>query len=132
MSAIVPGGDMRRGVYFLANDRVYDQVLGFLNSFRTYNPTIPLRLIPFADDHERVAELADRYDFSIWTDAAVLRDCDAISRAFHDGATSGHYRKLAMWTGDFDEFVYVDSDTIVLERFDFVFDYLERYDFVTS
>ena len=123
---------MRRGVYFLANDRVYDQVIGFLNSFRTYNPTIPLCLIPFADDHERVAELADRYDFSIWTDAAVLRDCDAISRAFHDGATAGHYRKLAMWTGDFDEFVYVDSDTIVLERFDFVFDYLERYDFVTS
>ncbi|TDB72433.1 hypothetical protein [Micromonospora sp. KC723] len=123
---------MKRGVYFLANDAILDRVIAFLNSFRSYNPRLPLCLVPFADDVDRVRSLADRYGFSVWDDDAVLRECDAIGREFHDGVTWGHYRKLAMWTGGFDEFLYIDSDTIVLEPVDFVFDHLDRYDFLTS
>ena len=123
---------MQRGAYFLANDAILEQAIGFLNSFRTYNPTIPLCLIPFADDYSRIGALSGRYGFTVWRDENVLRRCDAISREFHDGRTMGQYRKLAMWTGPFDEFVYVDSDTIVLEPVDFVFEFLSRYGFVTS
>jgi hypothetical protein len=46
--------------------------------------------------------------------------------------TFGYYRKLALWKGQFDEFLYIDSDTVVLEPIDFVFKHLDRYDFVTS
>jgi hypothetical protein len=123
---------MQRGVYFLANDAILEAVLGFLNSFRTYNPTIPLCLVPYADDSARVRSLADRYDFTIWSDGDVLRTCDRISTAFHDGEVVGQYRKLAMWTGPFDEFIYIDSDTIVLESIDFAFAHLDAYDFLTS
>ncbi|WP_207914305.1 MULTISPECIES: hypothetical protein [unclassified Micromonospora] len=123
---------MKRGVYFLANDAILDRVVAFLNSFRSYNPTLPLCLVPFADDVDRLRSLAGRYGFTVWGDDDILRQCDAISREFHEGVTMGHYRKLAMWTGGFDEFVYVDSDTIMLEPVDFVFDHLARYDFVTS
>nr|MDT0658195.1 hypothetical protein [Micromonospora sp. DSM 115978] len=123
---------MKRGVYFLANDAVAEAAIGFLSSFRVYNPTIQLCFIPFADDHERVVGLADRHGFTVWTDDAALRRCDAISRAFHEGVTMGQYRKLAMWQGPFDEFVYIDSDTIVLDSIDFVFSYLDRHDFLTS
>ncbi len=123
---------MNRGVYFLANDAILDQAIGFLTSFRTYNPDLPLCLVPFADDATRVRALAGRYRFSVWRDDEVLRRCDEISRAFHSGVTVGQYRKLAMWTGNFDEFLYIDSDTIVLEPVDFVFDHLAAYDFVTS
>jgi hypothetical protein len=121
-----------RGVYFLANDTVLEQTLGFLNSFRTYNPDLPLCLVPFADDDARVRALAGQFGFTVWSDDAILQQCDEISRAFHDGDTSGQYRKLAMWSGDFDEFIYIDTDTIVLEPVDFAFHHLARYDFLTS
>jgi hypothetical protein len=119
------------GVYFLANDRVFDNVVAFLNSFRAHNPTTELCLIPFADDVERTMALASRYDFTTFTDEDVLRRCDAIGARFH-GKPAGHYRKLAAWHGQFDRFLYIDCDTVVLEPVDFVFDYLDEYDFLTS
>lgn len=122
---------MGRGVYFLANDRVYDQAVAYLNSFREQNPTIELCLIPFAQDTARIEALASRYGFGIWADADVLRRCDAIGERFH-GRVFGHYRKLAAWEGEFDQFVYIDCDTVVLEPVDFVFRHLDRYGFVTA
>jgi len=119
------------GVYFLANDRVYDQVVAFLNSFREHNPTIALRLIPFADDTSRIEALAPRYGFTVWNDAEVLKRCDAISARFH-GEVVGHYRKLAAWEGEFDRFLYIDCDTVVLHSVDFVFEHLARHDFLAS
>ena len=123
---------MRRGVYFLANDRIYEQAVAFLNSFRLHNPTIPLCLVPFAADSERVRALADRYDFTVLHDTAALETCDRIGAAFHNGDIAGQYRKLAMWRGPFDEFLYIDADTVVLESVDFVFDHLAGYGFLTS
>jgi hypothetical protein len=122
---------MRHGVYFLANDRVFDQVVAFLNSFRAQNPTIELCLIPFADDTAQVEALASRYGFGIWSDTEVLRRCDAIGARFH-GHPVGHYRKLAAWAGAYDRFVYIDCDTVVLHPVDFTFGYLDDYDFVAS
>lgn len=123
---------MTRGVYFLANDDVLDQAIAFLNSFRTYNPAVPLRLVPFDDDAAQVRGLADRYGFTVWEDADLLRQCDQISRLFHDGRSQGQYRKLAMWSGPFDRFIYIDCDTIVQDSIDFTYDYLDTYAFVTS
>ena len=122
---------LKRGVYFLANDVILDLAIAFLNSFRTYNPSIPLCLIPFSHDIQQLGTLASRYDFSIWGDPAVLRRCDDISRAFQ-GSIGGQYRKLAAWEGPYEEFVYIDSDTVVLENIDFVFEYLSKFDFVTT
>lgn len=120
-----------RGVYFLANDRVLDQAIAFLNSFRRSNPTIALCLIPFADDIEELTKLQRRYDFTIFGDLALLRRCDRMGRLFH-GRIFGHYRKLAMWEGHYDEFVYIDCDTVVLESVDFVFAYLDHFDYVVA
>jgi len=122
---------MTRGVYFLANDRILDMTIAFLNSFRMHNPRIPLCLVPFDDDHRQVAALADRYRFSVFPDRVPLERCDRIGEPFH-GRVLGHYRKLAMWSGPFDEFVYIDCDTVVLRSVDFVFELLDRYAFVTS
>ena len=125
---------MNRGVYFLANDRVYENALTFLNSFRTYNPTIPLCLIPYADDSARVRDLADRHDFTIWQDTETLRRCDGVGRAFmpYDVNRHGMFRKLAAWSGDFDEFIYIDCDTVVLHSVDYAFDFLDRHAFITG
>jgi hypothetical protein len=121
----------RQGVYFLANDGVLDQALAFLSSFRTYHPWTPLCLIPFGDDVAALRDLRDRFEFTVFDDTDLLRQCDEISRAFHR-STRGQYRKIAMWDGPFDEFVYIDCDTVVLHNVHFVLRYLDRYSFVTS
>lgn len=122
---------MQRGVYFLADDGVIDLAVTFLNSFRKYNPDIPLCLIPYNENTERLRELQAAYRFSIYLRTDVLARCDGISARFHPRVV-GHYRKLACWEGDFDEFIYIDVDTVVLRNIDFVFRLLPGYDFITS
>src|SRR5580658_3484813 len=73
-----------QGVYFLANDYVLDLAVTFLNSFRKYNPTIPLCLVPFDADICKVTALADKYGFEIYDNMEVLYECDRISESFHD------------------------------------------------
>ncbi len=120
-----------RGVYFLANDSVVGLTIAFLNSFRTHNPDIPLCLIPFATDIDELKKLQSVYNFSIYTDDSILDRCDQISRQIHHVEVH-HYRKLAMWEGKFEQFVYIDVDTVVLSSVEFVFPYLTEYGFLTA
>jgi len=120
-----------KGVYFLANDQIYDLTVAFLNSFRKCNPFISLCLIPFNDSILKISALSEKYNFSIWSDASSLEYCDHLSLNFHHNVI-GQYRKLVMWTGIFDEFLYIDTDTIVLQNIDFVFRLLAEFDFLTS
>lgn len=123
--------DDKRGVYFLANDRVIEPTIAFLNSFRAFNPHTPLCLIPYDDNCSRLLPLQDKYDFSWFPTRSALEACDEISLAFHD-KTVGAYRKLCIWHGEFDEFAYVDVDTVVLSELDFCFRHLTRADVFTS
>jgi len=120
-----------RGVYFLANNKVYESVVAFLNSFRQYNKDILLCLIPFDSSYEKIAALEDKYQFSVFDNQDVLKRCDRISEQFH-GNTCGAYRKLAIWEGEFDEFAYIDVDTLVLDSIDFAFENLKHADVFTS
>lgn len=120
-----------RGVYFLANDKVYDLAIAFLNSFRLHNKEISLCLIPYDQKFETIASLKDEYDFTIFDSKKILDYCDDVSIKFH-GKQLGAYRKLAAWEGDFDEFVYIDLDTVVLDSIDFSFEYLKTYSVFTS
>lgn len=120
-----------RGAFFLANDGVLDMATAFLNSFRAHNRSMPLCLIPYGDDIEELVRLSPRYGFTILDDPDRLRWCDDISRAFHRRRV-GQYRKLAAWDGPFEEFVYIDCDTVVLTELDFAFEHLRRYGFVTA
>lgn len=121
----------KRGVYFIANDNILELAIPFLNSFRSHNPMIPLCLIPYDDNFRQLEPLQSHYAFSIWNDSEILRQCDDISLSFHDYPL-GQYRKLAIWEGEYDEFIYIDSDTVVLRNIDFAFDYLNKFDFLVS
>jgi hypothetical protein len=120
-----------RGVYFLASDRILDLAIAFLNSFRAHNPDVPLCMIPYNPRHARVAQLASAYGFTMFPRPDLLDRCEAVGR-FVLGREGGRYRKLALWEGDFDEFVYIDTDTVVLHDVTFCFDHLADHDFVTS
>ena len=122
---------MTRGVYFLASDRILDLAIAFLNSFRAHNPDIPLCMIPYNERSPRVAQLAPAYGFSLFPRPELLPRCEALGR-FVLGREAGTFRKLALWEGDFDEFVYINADTLVLADVSFCFDHLAEHDFVTS
>jgi hypothetical protein len=128
MNAILP---VNRGVYILANDLVYDLVVAFLNSLRASNPAIPLCLIPFDSCCDRLMRLRATFHFSVFSDDSILAQCDEISTRFHHKVL-GHYRKLAAWFGVFDEFLYIDVDTIVLSSFDFAFSFLKDATFISA
>ena len=122
---------MAAGVYFLANDAILELAIAFLTSVRAHNPGVPLCLIPYNTDIRDLATLRRQFDFSIYDNQAVLARCDQISVSFHR-KPYGHYRKLAAWEGPFDKFVYIDADTVVLQRVDCIFPLLDRFDFLVS
>jgi hypothetical protein len=123
--------EQNRGVYFVANDRVLELALGFLQSFRHHNPDIPLCLIPFRKDTERLLQYQEKFHFQVFNNETILHRCDAISQQFHPSIV-GHYRKLACWAGPFEAFLYIDIDTLILKNLDFVFSLLEQWDFILS
>jgi hypothetical protein len=118
-------------VYFLANDAVLDLTIAFLNSFRKYNPGIALCFVPYGSEDHHIHLLRQKYNFSVYPHAKVLEECDDMSARFHK-TVCGAYRKLALWQGDFDEFIYIDVDTIILDNVEFVFKFLSDYEFITS
>lgn len=120
-----------KGVYFLANNKIFDLAIAFLRSFRRHNPHIPLCLIPFDEHFDAIAALKDVYDFSIFDNQELLDCCDKIGQSFH-GKVLGTYRKLVAWEGNFESFIYIDSDTVVTDSIDFAFDSLRHADYVGS
>ena len=120
-----------RGVYFLANDSILDLALAFLNSLRISNPSIPLCLIPFASDIDRLKELSDLYNFIIYENHENIRRCDEIACKIF-GRQCGQFRKLCAFDGPFDEFLYIDCDTVLISDPYFAFQHLSNYDFIFS
>lgn len=124
-------GRASRGVYFLANDEMYEFTIAFLNSFRKYNPDVPLCMIPFNNDFKRIEQLKDSYGFTVFPDSRLLMECSELSLALHE-RVAHEYRKLAIWEGIFDEFIYIDIDTVVLDDVSFLFGYLPDYWFLAG
>jgi hypothetical protein len=116
---------------FLANDSMKDLVLAFLKSFRRFNPEIALCLIPYNADIFWLKGIRADYNFTIYEKQDILEWCDEISIQFH-GRLMGQYRKLACWHTDFEQFVYVDVDTVILHDLAFSFDLLPGFGFLTS
>jgi hypothetical protein len=119
------------GVYFSANDIVYDWAIAFLNSFRTFNPDLRLLLIPFNDQCDRILKLQDQYNFEIFVDPSFAR-LEAIGQAFELGHTpTGPYwfRRYAAFWGPCDRFMYLDARQVVLADLRPIIQALDDYDF---
>jgi hypothetical protein len=119
------------GLYFVANDGVYDLAVSFLNSVRTSNPGLPLCCIPYDGHHRKIARMARQYGFQLFDNWSVLEACDEISRFFFPQAV-GEFRKLASWFGRFERFVYIDVDTVVLGSLATPFQLLAEFPLIFS
>jgi hypothetical protein len=119
------------GVYFSANDVVYDWTIAFLNSFRKFNPNLRLILIPFNKQCDRLLQLQSKYNFEVFIDPSFDR-LEAIGQAFELGHTlTGPYwfRRYAPFWGPCDRFLYLDARQVILSDLTPLIDALDKFDF---
>lgn len=125
---------MSRGIYITANDRVTDHAIALLNSIRCYDPETPVVLIPYDDNYHEIASILNqRFSVTVYPDLELI---DRLSRKLHETFGGGffarpnQFRKQACWFGEFDEFLYIDTDIVVFEKIIDNLNYFDRYDFL--
>lgn len=139
---------MTDGIYILANDSVADQLIALINSIRTNAGAIPICVLPYDDQVDKVRSL-----LKIWDDVALFDDGACIQK-WEDFSTQiwqSHPHLQTAWTresqgftvhrlgmhhrfcgldGPFERFIYLDADTLVLDSLEPLFQGLANYDFV--
>jgi hypothetical protein len=125
---------MSRGIYITANDKVTDHAIALLNSIRLHDPDTPIILIPYDNNYQAIAKiLSDRFGVKIYPDLDFI---DRLSQKLYDifgegfFARPNQFRKQACWFGEFDEFLYIDTDIVVFEKIIDNLNYLQDYDFL--
>lgn len=137
---------MMKGIYLLANDKVYDQLIALLNSIEVnYSPDIPVCIIPFNDQLDLIKqELGKRKNLFLFEDRASIDRWEKFITEFndlyekypHEGVSEKKteiltmHRKYCAFDGPFEKFIYLDLDTLVFQSLEHVFSKLDEYDFV--
>ncbi|NJL38451.1 MAG: sugar transferase [Leptolyngbyaceae cyanobacterium RM2_2_4] len=140
------------GIYTLANDVVYDQLVALLNSIEANaGEDFPVCIIAYDDKLEQVrAEIAKRKNVTLLDDPEIFAPWENFSTEVwktHPTALktwqeqkgiSGVYRlscnhRYAAFDqkAPFDRFIYLDADTLVLGPLNIVFESLDEHNFVT-
>jgi hypothetical protein len=125
---------MKSGIYILANDKVIDHTIALINSIRFYDQDTPIVMIPYNDNYQQIAKVISQFPH-----VAIYDNSDLIQH-FSEQVTkicgenffdrSNLLRKLLCWFGPFDEFLYIDTDIVVLDKIINNLSYLTEYDFV--
>lgn len=135
-----------QGIYTLANDVVYDQLVALLNSIEAnVNPDIPVCVIPYDERIDRVKqELHSRPNVTLFENWDSIQRWEEFAHqvwAAHPRTSQtrlsrpkwyqGHLqRKFAAFDGLFDKFVFYDADSLAMKPLNDVFEKLDNYDFV--
>ncbi|MBD2571118.1 Npun_R2821/Npun_R2822 family protein [Anabaena lutea] len=141
---------MVNGIYTLANDVVYDQLVALLNSIEVNaGREIPVYVIPYDDNIEKVkVEIDTRNNVNLFDDAASIarweefgsRVCKSHKRSqelmrkrgLPNNFRTQRYRKLCCLDGPFDKFIFFDGDTLLMKSLDEFYQKLDEYDWVTN
>lgn len=140
---------MKDGIYTLANDGVYDQLVALLNSIEeNAGRDIPVCVIPYDDQLQRVsAEVAKRDNvtllndpdlFACWEDfsyeiwqahptALEVWKQQGIKTKFYRVGSNRRYCAFDL-RAPFDRFIYLDADTLMMKPLDFMFQQLDTSD----
>ncbi|MBP0017429.1 MAG: methionine synthase [Cyanobacteria bacterium SBLK] len=125
---------MTCGIYITANDKVTEQAIALLNSIRRYDADTPVTLIPYDENYRAIAELLQQnYGVKVYKDLNFInRLSQKLYEIFGEGffARPNQFRKQACWFGEFDEFLYIDTDIVVFEKIADRLNYLKDYDFL--
>lgn len=136
------------GICTLANDRVYDQLIALLNSIESlYGQEMPVCIYPYDQQTERIAEaIRQRPQVQLYADAGSIARWDQFVRQVWDAHPTarqcwgnpdptyyhrvGTHRRFCAFDGPFDQFLYMDADTLLLDSVDTIFTELENHDWV--
>ncbi|BDA66999.1 nucleotide-diphospho-sugar transferase protein [Rivularia sp. IAM M-261] len=139
---------MTDGIYILANDVVYDQLIALLNSIEVHaGKNYLICILPYDNRLERVKEeVKRRSNVEIFADTSVIELWDNFVydvwrthpnafKAWSEQGISGIYRmgthrRFCAFDGQFDRFIYLDADTLVLNSLEYIFRQLDHNDFV--
>ena len=141
---------MTNGIYTVANDIVFDQLVALLNSIEVNVGTdTPVCVIAYDDNTEKVqAEIDKRKNVQFLDNPEIFTPWEEFS--YH--AWKGHPNALNMWAekgikgvnrigmnrrycgfdpqAPFEKFMYFDADILVLNSVEYIFDQLDKDDFV--
>ena len=116
---------VKHGIATIANDKVFDWLLPFLESYARTNSHIPLYIIPYDDNIEKTRRIAEIFGATIAdVDSVAL---DAMSKRLYP-LNPGHRRRLRKFLSlslPLDEVIYVDVDVILLNDMTDLFGILE-------
>ncbi|MBW4611900.1 MAG: methionine synthase [Desmonostoc vinosum HA7617-LM4] len=134
------------GIYTLANDAVFDQLVALLNSIEmNVGQDIPVCVIPYNEQLDLVKqELKSRKNVILFEDWQAIQRWDNFVNQLWDNhprasdsklTRPGWYkgfvhRKFAAFNGDFDRFVFYDADSLAMKPIDDIYDKLNTYDLV--
>jgi hypothetical protein len=139
---------MTDGIYILANDVVYNQLVALLNSIEVNaGKEYPVCVIPYDDRLQQVRqEVAARKNVQLLEDKAWIDRWEnfateiwqAHPSAFNIWQERGHtgvyrmgmHRRFGGFDGPFERFIYLDADILVLNSLEPIFQRLNDYDFV--
>lgn len=116
-----------QGIYTIANDSAYDQLIAFLNSVQmNIGKDLAVCIIPYNNSMDRIQNAIKKYsNVSIFDNQEALSqwdkfifecwDAHQMSQASRWLRPSWYKtnvaRKLVAFDGEFEEFVFFDSDT---------------------
>jgi hypothetical protein len=122
------------GIAIVANDKILDWLLPFLESYIATNASTPLYLIPYDDNLTLTRRAAEIYGVHLVTEDS--RELDALATRLYPLYPS-HRRRLRKFLSlalPLDEVLYVDVDTILFRDLREVFGKLEpgKIDFIMA
>jgi lipopolysaccharide biosynthesis glycosyltransferase len=118
------------GAYFLANDLIYDWVISFLESFREFNPSLKLFLIPFDNNYSNLKSLGKKFNFEIFEEDFIFKRLEIIGKQLETGYTTTSpywFRRFASFWGPLDRFIYLDSRIVVLNNLEPLIKAIDTY-----
>lgn len=125
---------MRQGVYIVANDRVFDQAIALVSSLRLQDPDFPVVMIPFNDEYQNIGHILEKnFNVQLFPDLAFIETLTAdIAKIFSRDFLKlpNKMRKLAVWFGPFEEFVYIDTDILLFQPIAETLAYLQQANFI--
>lgn len=125
---------MTRGVYIVANDRVANNAIALMSSIRRHDPDLPVIMIPFNADCQRVQQvLTEYFQVQVFPDLHLLEELTTtIGNIFPRDFLKlpNKMRKLAAWFGPLEEFLYIDTDIITFRSLVETFEFLRDVDFL--
>jgi lipopolysaccharide biosynthesis glycosyltransferase len=137
------------GVYILANDVVFDQLVALIVSLeQNVGVDLPICVVPYDDNTQRARAWTQRYPQVQWfDDVEILTKWETFAtqiwqahptafdlwekRGVRGVNRMGMHRRFCCFDGPFDRFIYLDADILAMNSFDLLFNSLDDHDFVT-